>query len=198
MHTICALHEVSRHRTSEGLVSYHRCRCGRLEVRRQDVTILSSAGDTQPAPPVPGRTPVTPAGGRAGGTRIAAALGDRVVAPLVLVLMLVAATAVPPAALVVEVGLGLFVGGLAGVGAGFVAADPGRGVAVAVRTAAVAIPVVVVSSGLVAALGPVSVIALPAIYTVAGLAWWATRSGAGDTRAAARTPSRGSRRATRA
>ncbi|NIB30495.1 hypothetical protein HBB16_00150 [Pseudonocardia sp. MCCB 268] len=101
MYTICALHEVSRHRTSEGLVSYHRCRCGRLEVRRQDVTILSSAGDTLPAQPVPGRTRVTRRW-PGGWTRIAAALGDRVVAPLVLVLMLVAATAVPPAALVVR------------------------------------------------------------------------------------------------
>lgn len=42
MHTICALQEVFRHHTSEGLVSYHRCRCGRLNVRRGDVAVLSS------------------------------------------------------------------------------------------------------------------------------------------------------------
>jgi hypothetical protein len=164
MHIDCTLEEVSRHQTSEGLVSYHRCRCGRLDVRRRDVAVLRSAGAPRSASPTSGRASTIPAGGR----RVAALVGVGVVA----VLVLVAAIAVPPAARLVAVGLGLFVGGLAGVGAGFVAADPYRGVRVAASTAAAAVPVVVVGVGLVAALGPVTVIALPLLYAVAGLVWW--------------------------
>ncbi len=172
MHTICALQEVSRHHTSEGLVSYHRCRCGRMDVRRHDAAILSSAGGTRSGPPMAGRACPTPAG----GSRRVATVGVVAAAVPVTVLMLMAAIAVPQAALLVGVGLGLFVGALAGVGAGFVAADPHRGVRVAVITAAVAVPVVLAGTGLVAALGPVSVIALPALYAVAGLAWWVGQS----------------------
>jgi hypothetical protein len=172
MHTFCALEEVSRHRTSEGLVSYHRCRCGRLDVRRHDVAILSSAGDPPPGPPMSGRRYTTPTR----GWRVGATVGVGAAAALVAVLMLVAAIAVPQAALLAGVGLGLFVGALAGVGAGFVAADPYRGVRVAVITAAAAVPVVVAGVGLVAALGPVTVIALPVLYAVAGLAWWVRQS----------------------
>lgn len=93
-------------------------------------------------------------------------------AVLVVGLVLVAATAVPLAARLVAVGLGLFVGVLAGLGAGFIAADPYRGVRVAVTTAAAAVPVVVAGTGLIGALGPVSVVALPVLYAIAGLAWW--------------------------
>jgi hypothetical protein len=176
MHTICALQEVSRHYTSEGLVSYHRCRCGRLDVRRGEVAVLSSAGATRSASPTSGRAPTTSAGGLDGGLDGGPRLAVVVVAVLVVALVLVAAIAVPLAALVVGVGLGLFVGGLAGVGAGFVAADRHRGVRVAVSTAAAAVPVVVAGAGLVAALGPVSVIALPVLYAVAGLLWWVGQS----------------------
>jgi hypothetical protein len=180
MHTVCSLQEVSRHRTSEGLVSYHRCRCGRLDVRRSDVAVLSSAGSTGPPSPTSARASTTPAGGLTVGPRGAAGVGVVVIAVLLLVLVLVlvvvAAIVVPPAALVVGVGLGLFVGGLAGVGAGFVAADPCRGMRVAVGTAAVGVPVVVAGAGLVAALGSVSVIALPVLFGVAGLVWWVRQS----------------------
>lgn len=172
MHTICALEEVSRHYTSEGLVSYHRCRCGRLDVRRHDVAILSSAGGPPSGPPMSGRACTTPAR----GSRVVTTVGASAAAVPVAVLMLVAAIAVPQAALLAGMGLGLFVGALAGVGAGFVAADPHRGVRVAVITAAVAVPVVLAGAGLVVVLGPVSVIALPALYAVAGLAWWVGQS----------------------
>jgi hypothetical protein len=171
MHTICALQEVSRHRTSEGLVSYHRCRCGRLDVRRHDVAILSSAGG-RPSGPTSDRASTAPAR----GSRVVATVGAGAAAVPVAVLMLLAGIAVPQAALLAGVGLGLFVGALAGVGAGFVAADPRQGVRVAVITAAAAVPVVIAGAGLIAALGPVSVIALPLLYAVAGLAWWVRQS----------------------
>ncbi|MGI5128916.1 hypothetical protein ACQEVB_19080 [Pseudonocardia sp. CA-107938] len=121
MHTICTLHEVSRHRT-------------------------------------PTSRP----------RRIAAGAGVVGTAPLVLI----AAAAVPTAGLLAATGLGLLIGCVAGVGAGFVAADPRRGVRVALTTAAAATPAAVALAGLVMALGPVSVIALPALYAVAGIAWW--------------------------
>lgn len=171
MHTVCVLDEVSHHRTSEGVVSYHRCRCGRLEVRRGDAAVLSSAGDPRSAP-TSGRGPGTPTG----GSRIAATAGGIAVAVLAVALVLVASIAVPPAALVVGVGLGLFLGALAGVGAWFVEADPHRGVRVALSTTAIAIPVVLAGTGLVAAFGPASVIALPVLYGVTGLVWWVGRS----------------------
>jgi hypothetical protein len=91
-------------------------------------------------------------------------------------LVLVASAVVPTVALVVGVGLGLVVGGVAGAGVGFVAADSRRGLRVAVATAAVAVPVVVAGAGLVALLGPVSVGVLPAVTTVVGLVWWVRRA----------------------
>jgi hypothetical protein len=95
---------------------------------------------------------------------------------LVVVLVVVAAIAVPLAALLIGVGLGLFVGGLAGVGTGFVAADPCWGMRVAVSTAAAAVPIVLGGAGLIAALGPVTVIAIPLLYAAAGLVWWLRQS----------------------
>jgi hypothetical protein len=143
-----------------------------LDVRRHDVAILSSAGGARSVPPTSDRASTTPAR----GSRVGATVGVGAAAVPAAVLMLVAAIAVPQAALLAGAGLGLFVGALAGVGAGFVAADPHRGVRVAVITAAAAVPVVIAGTGLVAVLGPVSVIALPLVYALAGLAWWVGQS----------------------
>lgn len=158
------------------MISYHRCRCGRLQVRRADDILLSGNRTSALLRPVSTGhgTPTGPASGSAPGRRrarlavTAAGLAAAVLVPIAILV-------VPAAALLGCVGLGLLVGGLAGVGIWLVTADPGRGVRVVPPVSAAVATACVAFAGLVAVLGPATVVVLPGLYAVAGLLWWLLR-----------------------
>jgi hypothetical protein len=158
---------VSRHQTSEGEVVYSRCPCGRLLVWQGAVgTTAMSAQAAASAPPLL----------VAAGTRFRRLLGTLALSVGVAVTLAVADT-LPTAAVLGCVGLGVVIGGMAGVwtwlttGATWPATF-----GVAVRAAVLGGIGGIALAGFAVAFGAASVTLLPVAYLVVAVLGWLART----------------------
>lgn len=189
---------VSRHPTTEGVIVYSRCACGRLQVRRADrVAIRQTA---------PARSTTDPAGpGTPGGVVMGAAdsptstgpvrSATSVAACLVgLVPVLVGVVALTAPALLALAALSLFVGAVAWVGTWLVLDNTISATRIALTAAGSAAAAGLALGGLLVTFDATSVVVIPLLTVLGGLAWWVLSGpddedpGAADVRA---LPTRG-------
>jgi hypothetical protein len=155
---------VSRHQTSEGVIVYSRCPCGRLQVRGGAAGPMTSRYAAEPASSALAVTRSTrPAGWLA--------------AVLVVAVAVVVAVTLPVGALLACMGLATVVGALAYAWAWL---TTGSSWEVTLRTAMRATLLggasAIVLTGLVGLLGPASVPLITALYAVLAVSFWLTRS----------------------